>query len=958
MTRRPGPDGAAPRQPGPPAGASRRLGPPAGAPRRPGPPAGAPRRPGLRRPIALLPALHWPSIRGRARADAGPLLLVAAVVLVITVLTAAVPPLMRSTADRATRDAVRRAGPDAAIQVQARWEDDYGPTGGRVRNQALAADVDDFWGRAVAALDPDLREVVRPPVTTATSISLAVTDGSIQRRFQLDYVQNDSGGPAVTWVAGKEPAGTADGNVEIPLNGPKWEAQVGLSEVEAAALKVGPGDHVPLEDDQRNKYNVLVSGIFRPVDPNDPAWQAVPWVVRPVADLDGAGSTRFGGLLSAKSLPDGRLALQQDQFRRTVWFAPDPGRLSWATAQALAAEVATLKATSGSSGERDASLKWDTRLDGLLRDVRDQVHAAYAQASVLLIGVLTGAGFVLLLAADLLARRRAPALITARRRGAGLAGLAAEQLVESLAVTLPAAAVGLLAANALAGGAAVGWAAPVAVCAILAGPAFGTVTAARATRDRRAPANRSARLWARRTAQLRRAAVDVAVLAAAVLAVVALRQRGIATGGDSALPAAAPTLGIVAGALVLLRLMPVGTGLALRRSLRSRRPLAVFGAARAAATATRALPLLALTAAVALAVFAATLNATTSSGMAEGAWRTVGADARLDVAPGADARPDVAPGADGATARIAGRIAAAPGVTGVVAAQVNESARVIADNNTVTPSLVVVDVAAYQRLLAATPLPAAPGLALLAGKGRSTPIPALVRSSDGSLRPGMTIRLYREDGDPVELRAVGVAPAVDNAPDVILADAAAGLDYTPNTVWATGPGAAAAVRANAAGGHPISRAEVLHDRRTAPLNAGLVALDRLAAGTLLVLGLLGFALAAAASAPSRWETLARLRTLGLRPRDTNRVAAGELLPPVLVAAAGGPLLALLLVRLTFGPLALRTLTGQTADPATAVPWWLAAVVVAVLAVTLAAVVATEAAVRRRRRLGDVLRVGT
>jgi len=121
--------------------------------------------------------------------------------------------------------------------------------------------------------------------------------------------------------------------------------------------------------------------------------------------------------------------------------------------------------------------------------------------------------------------------------------------------------------------------------------------------------------------------------------------------------------------------------------------------------------------------------------------------------------------------------------------------------------------------------------------------------------------------------------------------------------------------------------------------------------------LLGFALGAAASAPERWETLARLRTLGLRPRDAHRVAGGELLPPVLVAAVLGPLLGVLLVEFCFGPLALRLLTGQSEDPATVVPWWVLALTPVVLLLGLVAVVAAEAVVRRRLRLADVLRVG-
>jgi putative ABC transport system permease protein len=898
--------------------------------------------------MKYLPALHWPSIRGRARADFGPLLLVALVVAAVSLLAAAVPPLMRATADDAARAAVRDNPDESAVRVDARWEDDYGPNGGRVRDPNLADDVDSLGERAADTLDPELSALLRPPVTTATSISLMIADGSVQRHFQVDYLRSGPDGPKVTWVAGRAPAATRAGNPEIvQFVGPPWEMQVGVSEAEAAQLKVRPGDHLPVKDELRTPYNVKVSGIFRPADPADPAWKQLPSLLKPVAGLDGAGATRFGGLLSADSLPDARLAFQQDQFRRTVWFAAEPDRLTWQSAQQLAATVAQLKARSASSAERDTSLKWQTELDLVLREVKARVDAAEAQASVLLIAVLAGAGLVLLLAADLLVRRRSAALIAARRRGASLPSLATELLLESVAVTLPAAALGIGLALALAGGAAIGWAVPVAACAILAGPAFGTVAAARGTRDRRAPANRAARRFAERTAQLRRAALDVAVVLFAAGAVVALRQRGV---GDSALPATAPALGVLAGAVLLLRLMPAGTGFALRRSLRSRRPLAVFGAAQANATAARALPLLVLTTTVALASFAVTLAATTSNGLADGAWRTVGADARLDVAPEET----------GSTAALTAKLAAAPGVTHAVAGAFVPGARIVAGDTSVTPGVVVVDAAAFRRMLADTPLPAAPDLAKL-GPGK-----ALVR---GSLRPGQSLKLYlttedegyaahgyATDKDAIALTAVGTAPAVDGLDDVVVLDASA-LPSTPDTIWVTGPGAAAAVDAAAASGHPVVRQEILRTRQQSPLTAGLVALARTAAGVLLALGLLGFALGAAATAPERWRTLARLRTLGLRPRDSRRVATGELLPPVLAAAVCGPLLGVLFVRLTFGPLSLHLITGQSARPATVVPWWLLGAAAIVLLLTLVAVVGAEAAVRRRRGLGDVLRAG-
>ncbi|MEO3806004.1 FtsX-like permease family protein [Nonomuraea sp. B1E8] len=700
----------------------------------------------------MIPAPHWPSVAGRARADAGPLLLAAVVVAAVTLLAGAIPPLLSATADTAVRDAVRRNGGD--LQVHGRMEVDDGPNGSRVRHPRLAEGVDDFRARATDELGPGLRAALRPPVATVTSPTLKITDGSVLRTFQLAYVARD-GGPDVTWIAGGPPRPTASVTATVPYGAPPWPVQVGLSEADAAALQLRPGARIPLADDQGNVKKVQVSGIFRPRDSADPAWRLLPSLLGPVAGADGTGITRFAGLLSRDSLPDARLAFAQDELRRTVWFTPDPTRLTWDAVPSVAAKVVALKAASGSSGARDGSLKWETRLDGVLRNVSSQVDAASAQASLLLITLLALAVLVLLLAADLLVHRRAPALTAARQRGMSLPVIGAELLLESAVMALLAAAAGLGLARAVAPGVSWEWTAPVVVTAVAAGPAFGTVTAARATRDRRVPANRTARRWVRNTARLRRAALETGVLAAASGALVALYQRGI---GGGVLPASAPALCALAGALMLARVLPLAMRFVLKRLLRSRRPLAVFGAARAAATSARVLPLLVLVTSVALASYALTFGSAAGHGTADG-----------------------------------------------------------------------------------------------------------------------------------------------------------------------------------------------------PLASGLLRLAWVSAVTLPVLGLLGLALGTAAGAPERWQTLTRLRTLGLRPREARWVAAGELLPPVVVAAAGGPLLGVLLARLTFGSLALHLLTG--ADPALALPWWGLGLVAVVFLAAVAVVVPVESALRRRRRLSEVLRAG-
>ncbi|MCA2219470.1 ABC transporter permease [Jidongwangia harbinensis] len=925
-----------------------------------------------RRLRARPPAIHWPSVRGRARADAGPLLLVAAVVAVVTLLAGATPPLIRATADDAVRDAVRSAGPDAEVVATARFDYDDG-VDGRVRNPGLREDVEDFRNRVDDALDPRLRAVLRRPVSVVSGPTFDVTDGSLLRTFQFTYLADERGAHSatqVTWIAGHEPRAAVppeDAAISVPYQAPPWPVQVGLSEADAAALRVRPGDRIKLKDKNYRAKNVQVSGIFRANDSTDPTWRLAPGLLRPRSGADGVGNTRLGGLLSPESLPDARLAVESDELDRYVHFEANPDAISAGTARDVAAILVTLRATSTGSGSAtagDFSPRWQSQLDGVLGAVQIRINAATAQASVLLVGVLAGAVLVLLLAAALLARRRAQALTAARQRGAGLTDLGAELLLESTAVALTAAAAGLALARVAGPGISWRWAVPVVLAAAVAGPAFGVLRAARATRDRRVPANRSARLHLRRTGQIRRAAVEFAALLTAAGAMVALHQRGIlptpaASAGalapwsdaddTAALASSAPALGVLVGALVLLRLLPPALRLALRRALRSRRPMAVFGTAQAAATSARALPLLVMVSATALATFALALGVTAERGLADAAWRTVGADVRLDA--GQSEEVDVP--------ALARRIAAAPGVRQAVAAQILDTARLTDGSGIIRPRLVVVDAAAYRELLASLPLPDAPALAGLAPTAPGA-VPALVWSENGALRPGMRLELPRKDAPAVALTAVGTAPPVGDTRDVVIVDAAAltaaGVPVVPDTIWVTGPGAARATT-GIAGVETVVRTEVLRERRTAPLTAGLLRLAWLSAATLAALGLLGLALGAAASAPQRWQTLGRLRTLGLRLRDGRWVAAGELLPAVLVAAAGGPLLGLLLALLTFDSLALRTLVGGDSDPAVAVPWWGAGLLAAGLVAAVAVVVWAESVLRRRRGLSELLRVG-
>lgn len=882
---------------------------------------------------------------GGARAGRGPLLLAAAVVVLATLLASAVPAAIRGTADDAVADAVTRAGTDAALVVDAPFERED-PTE-RIRRSRSAAILEQSAGVAQFRLSPALDAVLRPPVAAVTSTPLQVTGGGPGRTIRLSYVTVGAGARLV-WTAGGTPQASvpaADADTAVRGAGP-WPVQVGLTQETATALRVAPGDRVSARDPRGRDLDVRVSGIFRALDADDPSWQDAQ-LLRPVVAGNGPDtSTAMAGLLSADSLPDGRLALDEGDVRSTIVFTPEPTRLHWRDAEAVAAAVVALKATSGPPGE---ALRWDSRLDTVLRDARAEVTAAAAQASVLLVGLVTTAALVLLLAADLLVRRRAAVLAGARMRGASLPGIGAELAVESGVVALAAGALGLLLGRVFAAGPSWRWPVPVVVVAVLAGPLLGMRVAARAGRARQRPANRSARRSARHTRQLRRVALETAVVLAAAGAVIALRERGVVSAsGGVGLPALAPTLLAVTGALLLLRLLPPTAGLALALAARSRRSLPLLSAARAAETAARPLPFLVLVVSSTLLTYALSLSATESAGLAATAWQTVGADARLVVGP-SESVP-----------AITQRLAASTGVRQTVAAAVVDDVPAVSAGTTASVRFVVVDAVAFRQLLASTPLPDAPQLDRLHPTGGR--VPALLRTSDVALRSahGTAVRWH---DTTVGLNVVGTAPAVGTGEgDVLVVDAAAfagaGAAFVPNTVWVVGPRAAAAAAGVAGPDDVVTlRSDVVAARRSAPLAAGLLHLAATSAVVLSLLGLLGVVLGAAASAPARRETLARLRTLGLRSREARQVAVGELLPPVVLGGVGGAAFGVLLAYASLSLLDLRLLTGQATAPAVVVPP-VTVVPVALLVAAVFLMIEVESSRRERLRLDLALRAGT
>ena len=106
--------------------------------------------------------------------------------------------------------------------------------------------------------------------------------------------------------------------------------------------------------------------------------------------------------------------MPSDELTEQISFLPDPERVRWEQSSDLRQDVVELEAAPGLAS---GGVGWDSALDRVLDDASAQVADARGRAQVLLVGLLVTAILTLVLAALLLARRRAGSLTLARERG-------------------------------------------------------------------------------------------------------------------------------------------------------------------------------------------------------------------------------------------------------------------------------------------------------------------------------------------------------------------------------------------------------------------------------------------------------------------------------------------------------------------------------------------------------------
>lgn len=903
-------------------------------------------------PRAVPPPAPW--VRTRLRATPLSALLGAALAFVAVLLAAALPRAMDRGTDQALRSFLESRGP-SQTSLWASSRPRYGEQSPQELDEVLATLIaraapgfTAVPGAAVHGTSADPRSLGTP--------GLAAPEGMPPRLGLYHLAQAFE---HVRLVEGRRP-----GAASVP-GGP---VPIALSQSAAKTLRVRVGMVLETTTGQAmTTVKAEVVGLYAPNDeaedfwtdigcatsacllqtstqPPVPYWQASA-LIGPEA-LDRLGEWGETGTRDFWRIPVDTATLRADQLP--------------ATAKAVASYVNGPTATRLTRETHRSDLRVTSRLPELFTLAEARQQAAAPLAAMGPAGVAGVAFVVFCLAAGLTGDRREAELRLLLARGGSRAGIVRRLLAESAVTVLPAAALATVLAVVLlptprtAGTLLAASAAT--LLALLAVPVRAFVLLS----PKRPPGPR------------RRLVAELLALAATAAAVFEVRSRGVAPAGAGVDPllVAAPLLLALCGGLLLARLQPALVGALARAAGRGPGLIGFLGLARAArGTGGRArpsvLPLIALLLAVTTGGFGATVLTGVADARFGAARAAVGGDAQLSAPSGT--LPET----------LTTAAAALPGVRSSVKVWSDDNVFLYGTKTGSTQiSVIVADPVEYAKLSAATgsgrfdPALLATGAAGTSG----ATVPALIsRDLADDDTSGFTLRL--ENGGELKLAVAGVVdgtPARPSArsttvvlpsPQVLAAVPQMGL---PNNWFALGAVDQHRLEQAVRTADPTA-AEERYRIRTSSAAAAELGSDPLqrSAERLFwasLAGAAGFALLAVLltlvrAAPDRAALLARLRTMGLRPRQGVLLILVESVPLALAAALGGALLGAGAVALLGPAVDLSTLVG------TRVPTGLQVLLTPVLAqalglaVLVAGAVLAEAAISGRRQITTELRAG-
>jgi putative ABC transport system permease protein len=740
----------------------------------------------------------------------------------------------------------------------------------------------------------------------------------------------------ITLVEGDEPA-RVDSR-KLPSEEP---LEVVASTVVADRLEWVVGDTRLLALPDRLSQLVRLSGIYEPVDADDPYWEHTSATLEPAID-----SRTLPPVITATvyANPAGLSAAQSSlvtNLHTAVWYPTATGDLDGSSAAEVAQQ--TRKFVSSTQRVGGVAVTFESGLPEVLDAAAARTASSQSILATIVAGPLGVALAIEILIARLAASRLRESLALIEARGASLAQ-------RRLVLLVPALVVGVLAAAA---GAAVGFlvpAAPPGVPAVLAIAATAVLPAAliaafgTGRRERADSAARSG-LW--------RVIGEVVVVLASAASLTAILQRtgtttATATGSVDLLAAATPLVLTLLGCVVALRVYPLLLRRVVAASHRGTDISAFYGTARALRGGGAGLvPVLTVVVGVSVAVFSGVLSATLATGLDDAARTRIGADISVrEVRLEADA---------------VDRVRVVDGVEAVatVAQRLNDRLS-YEGGSPVTLTLLLVDteeLAAVQR--------GVPGALYLGALRRDGAEPLTIAVSSGvaaSTRDATEARLDFVDVDIL-------APTIDANPFRIPGRFVVADDSAAETLSVAQAGLAQQVLVRLDPGADVDAA--VRDIRAlvgddaiveTPGDAAAVLAENPAVGgirTAALIAILGAGILTTAAlvlttvldGRTRREDIALLSTLGLRRRQARAAVVWELAPLSVVGLVVGVLLGAGLSALVLGTVDLRPFTAGLVQPAVTIDPVLSAVIVGGFVVVLAttAVAAALAATRQRAR---------
>jgi putative ABC transport system permease protein len=707
---------------------------------------------------------------------------------------------------------------------------------------------------------------------------------------------------------------------------PGGAVPVAVTTQTAARFGLHPGSRVQLTAPS-GLVELDVTAIVAERDPGSTFWTQDITVGMPSLVMSLLGEYWVGGVL----VDPGALAVMQNAFGgpglSMLWEFPlSLGGVNADQVQGLSDDVERALSVTPALGQLVGGTGGLTATSPVGQDLSAFVDTQAATQTVLLllfVSMIVVGVAVVLVASLGIAVRREGELGVLRARGGSLRQVGGLMLRGTAVAVVPAAVAGAGLALVLVPGTpgraqsvswVLGWVlAGAAVLAALAGPPLIGVWRHR----RPAPAANPARVTTAETsrsrvASLRRPVAEVTACAAAVAGLVVLHDEGVPAGGSvDWFLAAAPVLVAVLAVVVMLRLYPLVIRGLLRLSARRAGAtgfVALAGAARTSLTGV--LPAFALVLALSLATFAGALRTAIGTGEVAASWQATGADVMITTGPG------TAPATPAAVAAIA----AVPGVRHVAAVWVSSWVTSFGQPLTV----VAVDPASYQAVVAGTPFPAVPVSAISVTSGGplspATTVPVLASPAEAAALGGGVTRITSlYPPGQVSVRIAGQVAGTPAQPGggaflVMPQRGLTGLGSlaAANMVLVTGSSInearlSAVVAAQIPGALTRFRSAVLAGLVNSPLQHGAVLVVTLTVAAATGFGLFILVLGLALGTADRELTLARLTVMG-HERATGFVLA-EVMPAVLAAVLAGAVCALVLPHLIGSALDLSGFTG-------------------------------------------------